>query len=66
MKDKHAGGMSPGKRVLWTLLFLVIAALTIWAVTAQNKDFSLQQLWLGVFLMNHGCRLHQELQNSLT
>ncbi|MBO5879790.1 MAG: flippase-like domain-containing protein [Clostridia bacterium] len=28
------------KKILWPLLFLVIAVLTCWAVTAQNKSFS--------------------------
>ena len=45
MKEKQTGGMGPGKRLLWTLLFLLIAALTIWTVTAQNKNFTLAQLW---------------------
>lgn len=27
-------------RFLWSVLFIVIAAVSIWAVTAQNKDFS--------------------------
>lgn len=29
-----------GKRFLWSLLFLVIAALSVWAVTSQAKGFS--------------------------
>ena len=28
-------------RFLWSVLFIVIAAVSIWAVTAQNKDFSI-------------------------
>lgn len=35
--DKPAGG---GKRVLWTLLFLVIAALSVYVVASQAKGFS--------------------------
>ncbi len=30
------------KKMIWAVLFLVIAALSIWAVTAQCKDFSLE------------------------
>ena len=35
--DKPAGGK---KRFLWTLLFFVIAALSVWAVMSQAKGFS--------------------------
>lgn len=35
--DKPAGS---GKRVLWSLLFLVLAALSVWTVTSQAKGFS--------------------------
>ena len=28
------------KKILWTLLFIVIAVLTVVAVTSQSKDFS--------------------------
>ncbi|MBR3078030.1 MAG: flippase-like domain-containing protein [Oscillospiraceae bacterium] len=35
--DKPAGS---GKRVLWSLLFVVIAALSVWTVTSQAKGFS--------------------------
>ena len=28
------------KKALWTFVFIAIAALTVWAITAQNKDFS--------------------------
>ena len=30
------------KKVLWSLLFLVIAGLTIWAVASWNKEFSIE------------------------
>lgn len=30
------------KKIIWAVLFLVIAAFSIWAVTAQCKDFSLE------------------------
>ena len=49
------------KRALWTLLFVAIAALTVWAVTAQSKSFSfksflaflgeLDPLWLCAALL---------------
>ncbi len=28
-------------KILWSVVFIIIAVLTVWAVTAQNKDFSL-------------------------
>ena len=34
VSDKPAGGW---KRFLWTVLFLVIAALSVWAVGSQAK-----------------------------
>lgn len=34
---------SPLSRLLWTLLFLVIAAATVWAVTSQNRSFSVAE-----------------------
>lgn len=30
-------------KLLWTVLFIAIAGLSIWAVTSQNKDFSVKQ-----------------------
>ena len=33
------------KRFIWTLIFLLIAALSIWAVTQQAKDFSLRDFF---------------------
>ena len=35
--DKPAGS---GKRALWSLLFLILAALSVWTVTSQAKGFS--------------------------
>ena len=29
------------KKLLWSILFLLIAAMTVWALTSQNKAFSL-------------------------
>lgn len=29
------------KKILWSLLFILIAALTVWAVTSQNQSFSI-------------------------
>lgn len=57
--DKPEGGK---KRFLWSLLFLLIAALSIWAVTSQAKGFSPRQFlqylhqsnpwWLGAALLS--------------
>ena len=30
-------------RALWTVVFIAIAVLTVWAITAQNKNFSLKE-----------------------
>ena len=38
--DKKDNTVSNRKRLLWTLLFFVIAALSVWAVSSQAKDFS--------------------------
>ena len=35
--EKHGGK----KKLLWTFAFIAIAALTVWAITSQNKGFSL-------------------------
>ena len=44
MNDKHpASAMGIKNRFLWTLLFLVIAAGSIWAVTTQSRSFSLRE-----------------------
>ncbi|MBR6376492.1 MAG: hypothetical protein IKS05_01855, partial [Oscillospiraceae bacterium] len=37
LTDKPKGG---GKRFLWSLLFLLIAALSVYAVGSQSKGFS--------------------------
>lgn len=34
------------KNIVWTLIFVLIAAASIWAVISQNKSFSLAQYWL--------------------
>lgn len=33
------------KKALWTIVFLAIAVLTVWAVTSQAKDFSFRAFW---------------------
>lgn len=44
MNEKSsAPAMSAKNRILWTLLFFVIAAGSIWAVTTQSKSFSLKE-----------------------
>lgn len=56
-KNKHtlgpksvtdSSGMSAKKKVLWSLLFVIIAVMSIWAVTSQNANFSLAEF--GEFL----------------
>lgn len=37
-------GKKKQNKLLWTVLFIVIAACSIWAVVAQAKDFSLREL----------------------
>ncbi len=37
---KEKGGFNIKSKAVWTVLFLVIAALSIWAVTSQAKDFT--------------------------
>lgn len=39
VQDVQPSGLK--KRALWTIVFIAIAALTIWAITSQNKGFSL-------------------------
>jgi uncharacterized membrane protein YbhN (UPF0104 family) len=41
-EEKHSD-KSMKKKLLWTLVFIAIAALTIFAITSQNKDFSLKE-----------------------
>ena len=40
MKTKAEKPAGSGKRALWSLLFLVLAALSVWTVTSQAKGFS--------------------------
>ena len=35
------GGLNAKREALWSLLFVLIAACTVWAVSSQSKDFSL-------------------------
>ncbi len=39
-KNRCKPQKSRRNKILWTVVFIVIAVLTVWAVTAQNKDFS--------------------------
>ena len=39
-KNRRTPKKSQKNKALWTVVFIVIAVLTVWAVTAQNKDFS--------------------------
>ena len=32
-----------GNKLLWSILFIVIAVLSVWAVTQQNKSFSMKK-----------------------
>ena len=34
-KNKHS-------KLIWTILFILVAAATVWTVTSQNQSFSLQ------------------------
>lgn len=43
-----------GNRALWSLLFVVIAAATIWAVVSQNRAFSVRSFVTYVFGMSKG------------
>ena len=36
------GGLNAKREALWSLLFLLIAACTVWAVSSQSKNFSLE------------------------
>lgn len=38
---KEKGGFNIKSKAVWTLLFVLIAALSIWAVTSQAKDFTI-------------------------
>ena len=39
--EEHQEPKKKGKKLLWSLAFVLIAALTVWAVTSQNESFSL-------------------------
>lgn len=39
VQDVQPSGLR--RRALWTIVFVIIAVLTIWAITSQNKGFSL-------------------------
>lgn len=41
--QEQSGKGSVHSKLLWSILFLVIAAATVWAVTAQNRSFSLSE-----------------------
>ena len=48
MKDNNevqsqASGKKKNNKYLWSLLFVLIAVLTVWAVTSQTKDFSFSE-----------------------
>ena len=38
MHQKHG---STKKKLIWTIVFIAIAGLTVWAITSQNKNFSM-------------------------
>ena len=38
VKGAHPSGLR--KKALWTIVFILIAVLTVWAITSQNKSFS--------------------------
>lgn len=38
VKGAHPSGLR--KKALWTIVFIAIAVLTVWAITSQNKSFS--------------------------
>ena len=42
---KNKDSFSLKNRIIWTVVFIVIAALSIWAVTAQSGNFSLEKFW---------------------
>ena len=44
VQEESVRGAQPSglrKRALWTIVFIAIAALTIWAITSRNKSFSI-------------------------
>ncbi len=46
------GRSSLRKKLPWTFLFIAIAALTVWAITSQNKEFSFAEFWKFLGLLN--------------
>ena len=34
-----------GNKLLWSILFILIAALSVWAIKQQNKSFSLKKFF---------------------
>ena len=34
------------KKALWTIVFVLIAVLTVWAITSQTKNFSFSSFWI--------------------
>ena len=39
-ESAHQKQGSSKKKLIWSLVFIAIAGLTVWAITSQNKDFS--------------------------
>lgn len=38
--EEHHGGFNLKKKLIWMVLFVLIAAMSIWAVVSMNEDFS--------------------------
>ena len=47
-KNEKSSSFSLKNRILWTLVFVAIAALSIWAIVSQTKDFSFKEFLLFV------------------
>lgn len=43
IQGAHPSGLR--KKALWTIAFIAIAVLTVWAITSQNKNFSFSSFW---------------------
>lgn len=62
LKDKKSkegkSGASPTsgirKKALWTIVFVLVAVLTVWAVTSQTKSFSFRSFWGFLSSLNVG------------
>lgn len=50
MIDRAQQVSKKSHKALWTVVFIVIAGLTVWAITAQNKNFSVKEF--SEFLIN--------------